>query len=62
MPGWSLSHGGPVLVTAPIVFGGSIALTAALAPVLYGEAFTLRRAIGIALAAAAPAILATGRE
>jgi hypothetical protein len=40
-----------------LVFGGGVALSALLAPVLFGEAFTLRRALGVALGLASMWVL-----
>lgn len=45
----SLRRGGPVASTGTIVLGGGVALSAVAAPWLYGETFTARRALGVAL-------------
>jgi drug/metabolite transporter (DMT)-like permease len=45
----SLRRGGPVAATGTIVLGGGVALSAVAAPWLYGETFTARRALGVAL-------------
>jgi bacterial/archaeal transporter family protein len=56
----ALRRGGPVASTGAIVLGGGVALSALIAPVLFGEAWTLRRAIGVALGVAAMWVL--GKE
>jgi uncharacterized membrane protein len=56
----ALRRGGPVASTGTIVLGGGVALSALLAPFVFGEAFTLRRAIGVALGIAAIAVLSRG--
>jgi bacterial/archaeal transporter family protein len=53
----SLRRGGPVASTGTIVLGGGVALSAIAAPWLFGESFTLRRGIGIALGLAAMWVL-----
>jgi bacterial/archaeal transporter family protein len=53
----ALRRGGPVASTGTIVLGGGVALSALLAPFLFGEGFTVRRAIGVALGIAAIAVL-----
>jgi transporter family protein len=59
---FALRRGGAVSTTGAIVMGGGVALSAFAAPVLFNEAFTLRRGIGVALAVAAIAVLsAEGR-
>jgi transporter family protein len=45
----SLRRGGPVASTGTIVLGGGVALSAIGAPWFYGETFTARRALGVAL-------------
>ena len=57
----SLRLGGPISATGPLVLGGGVALSALVAPFFFNEAFTVRRAIGVALAIAAMAVLATER-
>jgi uncharacterized membrane protein len=53
----TLRRGGPVASTGTIVLGGGVALSALFAPWLFGEAFTLRRAVGVALGIAAMWVL-----
>jgi len=53
----ALRRGGPVASTGTIVLGGGVALSALAAPWLYGEAFTMRRAFGVALGFAAMWVL-----
>jgi len=53
----ALRRGGPVASTGIIVLGGGVALSALVAPWLFGEAFTLRRALGVALGIAAMWVL-----
>jgi hypothetical protein len=53
----SLRKGGPVASTGTIVLGGGVALSALAAPWIFGEAFTLRRAAGVALGLAAMWVL-----
>jgi drug/metabolite transporter (DMT)-like permease len=53
--------GGPVAGTGTIALGGGVVLAALFAPVLFGESFTARRAVGVALGLAATIILATER-
>ena len=53
----SLRRGGPVASTGTIVLGGGVALSALAAPVLFGESFTLRRGVGVALGIAAMWVL-----
>jgi uncharacterized membrane protein len=53
----ALRRGGPVASTGTIVLGGGVALSALFAPLLFGEAYTLRRAIGVGLGLAAIAVL-----
>jgi drug/metabolite transporter (DMT)-like permease len=55
----ALRRGGPVAATGTIVLGGGVTLSAVLAPLLFAESFTLRRAIGVALGIAAMAVLST---
>jgi transporter family protein len=49
----ALRRGGPVASTGMIVLGGGVALSALAAPWLFGESFTARRAVGVALGLAA---------
>ncbi len=58
----ALRLGGPVSATGTIVLGGGVALSALIAPLLFHEAITLRRVIGVGLGIAAMAILATERS
>jgi hypothetical protein len=53
----TLRRGGPVASTGTIVLGGGVALSALAAPWLFGEAFTVRRAVGVALGIAAMWVL-----
>jgi uncharacterized membrane protein len=53
----ALRRGGPVASTGTIVLGGGVALSALLAPWLFGESFTARRALGVALGLAAMWVL-----
>jgi multidrug transporter EmrE-like cation transporter len=53
----ALRKGGPVASTGTVVLGGGVALSALAAPWLFGEAFTLRRALGVALGLAAMWVL-----
>lgn len=53
----ALRRGGPVASTGTIVLGGGVALSALAAPWLFGEAFTARRTLGIALGLAAMWVL-----
>jgi multidrug transporter EmrE-like cation transporter len=55
----SLRLGGPVSATGPLVLGGGVALAALVAPAFFAEPFTLRRALGVAFALVAMALLAT---
>ncbi|MFO0554662.1 MAG: hypothetical protein U0271_40165 [Polyangiaceae bacterium] len=55
----SLRLGGPVASTGTIALGGGVAMAALASPFLFGEAFTVRRAIGVALGVAAMVLLAT---
>ncbi|WP_437294711.1 hypothetical protein [Sorangium sp. So ce426] len=58
----ALRIGGPVTATGPIVFAGGIAIAALFAPLLFGEVFTARRALGVGLGLAALFVLATERS
>lgn len=53
----ALRRGGPVASTGTIVLGGGVALSALAAPLLFGEAFTARRTVGVALGVAAMWVL-----
>jgi uncharacterized membrane protein len=53
----ALRRGGPVASTGTIVLGGGVALSALIAPWLFGESFTVRRAIGVGLGLAAMWVL-----
>jgi uncharacterized membrane protein len=55
----ALRKGGPVASTGTIVLGGGVAISAILAPLVFGEAFTVRRALGVALGISAMALLGT---
>jgi uncharacterized membrane protein len=55
----ALRKGGPVASTGTIVLGGGVALSAIVAPMVFGEAFTVRRAVGVALGISAMALLGT---
>jgi multidrug transporter EmrE-like cation transporter len=57
----ALRLGGPVSATGTIVLGGGVALSALAAPVLFAEAWTLRRVLGVGLGLAALVVLATDR-
>jgi drug/metabolite transporter (DMT)-like permease len=57
----ALRRGGPVAATGTIMLGGGVTLSALLAPFIFGEGFTLRRSLGIALGLAAMALLSTDR-
>jgi drug/metabolite transporter (DMT)-like permease len=56
---YALRRGGPVASTGTIVLGGGVAISAVFAPFLFGEGFTWRRVLGVALGLAALAILST---
>jgi drug/metabolite transporter (DMT)-like permease len=53
----ALRRGGPVASTGAIVLGGGVALSALVAPSLFGEAWTPRRMVGVALGIAAMWVL-----
>lgn len=55
----SLRLGGPVASTGTIALGGGVAMAALASPFLFGEVFTVRRAIGVLLGVAAMLLLAT---
>ena len=54
---FALRRGGPVSTTGTIVLGGGVTLSALIAPWIFGEGFTVRRAIGVGLGIAAIAVL-----
>jgi uncharacterized membrane protein len=54
----ALRRGGPIASTGTIVLGGGVALSALAAPWVFGEGFTPRRAVGVALGLAAMWVLA----
>jgi uncharacterized membrane protein len=54
----ALRRGGALASTGTIVLGGGMALSAAAAPWLFGEAITLRRCVGVGLGLAAVWVLA----
>ena len=58
----ALRWGGPVASTGPIVHAGGVAISALIAPFLFNEPITLRRAAGVLLALAGVALLATDRS
>jgi uncharacterized membrane protein len=53
----ALRRGGPVASTGIIVLGGGVALSALVAPWLFGESFTARRLLGVVLGIAAMWVL-----
>jgi uncharacterized membrane protein len=53
----ALRRGGPVATTGTIVLGGGVTMSALVAPWIFGEGFTTRRAIGVLLGVAAMAVL-----
>lgn len=56
---FALRRGGPVASTGTIVLGGAVAMAAIAAPIVFKEALTVRRIVGIALGIAAMVILST---
>jgi drug/metabolite transporter (DMT)-like permease len=54
----ALRQGGPVASTGTIALGGGVAISALIAPFIFGEAFTARRICGAALGIAAMLVLA----
>jgi len=54
---YALRSGGKVATTGAIVLGGGVTLTALAAPFAFGESFTPRRALGVALGVLAIAVL-----
>ena len=57
----ALRRGGPVASTGTIVLGGGVALSALVAPFIFGEAMTVRRVLGVGLGICAIAVLSTER-
>lgn len=55
----ALRRGGPVAATGTMVLGGGVVLSALVAPLLFAEPFTLRRAVGVGLGLAGMAVLAS---
>ena len=55
----ALRLGGPVSATGTMVLGGGVALASLMAPFLFGEAITVRRAIGVLLGVGSLIVLAT---
>jgi drug/metabolite transporter (DMT)-like permease len=55
----ALRRGGPVASTGTIVLGGGVAMSALVAPWLFGESLTARRALGVALGLASMWVLAS---
>jgi hypothetical protein len=53
----ALRRGGPVAATGTIVLGGGVTLSALVAPWVFAEGFTLRRAVGVGLGVAAMVVL-----
>jgi uncharacterized membrane protein len=53
----ALRRGGPVAATGTIVLGGGVTISAVMAPFVFAEGFTLRRAIGVGLGIAAMVVL-----
>ena len=56
---YALRRGGPVASTGTMVLGGGVTLSAFAAPWIFGEAWTLRRGLGVALGIAGMFLLAT---
>jgi uncharacterized membrane protein len=54
----ALRRGGPVAATGTIVMGGGVALSALLAPFLFGETLNVRRVVGVGLGMCAMVVLA----
>jgi multidrug transporter EmrE-like cation transporter len=54
----ALRRGGPVAATGTIVLGGGVTLSALVAPWVFGEGFTSKRVLGVALGVAAMVVLA----
>lgn len=58
----ALRQGAPVSGTGMLVYGGGMALAAVVAPFIFNEPFTLRRALGVMLGFASLVVLATERR
>jgi drug/metabolite transporter (DMT)-like permease len=58
----ALRLGGPVAGTGTIALGGGVVLASLLAPLLFSETITVRRAVGVGLGLAATVILATEKS
>jgi multidrug transporter EmrE-like cation transporter len=56
---FALRRGGPVASTGTLVLGGGVTLSAIVAPWIFGEPWTARRALGVALGVAGMFVLAT---
>ena len=54
---FALRNGGPLATTGTIVLGGGVAWSALLAPLFFGEPFTLRRGLGVLLGVLAIVVL-----
>ena len=54
---YALRRGGPVASTGTVVLGGGVTLSALLAPLLFCEAFTARRGLGVLLGVCAIFVL-----
>jgi transporter family protein len=55
----ALRRGGPVASTGAIVLGGGVTLSALVAPLVFGEAWTARRVVGVVLGVAAMWVLSS---
>ncbi len=55
----ALRRGGPVASTGTLVLGGGVALSALFAPMLFGDALTTRRLVGVGLGVLGMVLLAT---
>lgn len=55
----ALRRGGPVASTGTLVLGGGVLLSAVLAPWIFGESFTVRRALGVGLGIASMLVLSS---
>lgn len=55
----ALRRGGPVASTGTIVLGGGVALSALAAPLVFGDAMSVRRVVGVAIGVVAMVVLAT---
>jgi uncharacterized membrane protein len=58
---FALRRGGPVASTGTIVLGGGVAISAMLAPLVFGETLNARRIVGVALGVVALIVLSTER-